>query len=320
VSSKPGTVRTTVALPATNVPAPVRIAFAKRRFAKQPRKAFQIPKLTLWVSAARGGGWCEGLQRSAVRFDRRQVSCRWADQRYGPIAATWSIQLFWGRASMSAVKTLKLEFKDGRALTIPLKDGFFLFRVPDEVLAQGGPSALVAYNGKGAEIGRQEVGFRLSPSIAFAGIQRPPGGARLARKRRAIARPTAAGRAVIWTAPSGLRPAQCYWLTLERAVYGGGCRHNVPAPRSLWEVVPLRFNAHGRTVEILWGQVGDDVASLRLRFQDGKQEQLAIEHGFYLYPVPPGHYAVGRRPAFLIASAANGRTLSKHLLVEYTAN
>ena len=87
-----------------------------------------------------------------------------------------------------------------------------------------------------------------------------------------------------------------------------------------WEVVPLRFAAHGRTIEILWGQVGDDVASLLLRFQDGKQEPLAIEHGFYLYPVPLEHYAAGRRPAFLIASAANGRTLSKHLLVEYTAS
>jgi hypothetical protein len=43
---------------------------------------------------------------------------------------------------------------------------------------------------------------------------------------------------------------------------------------------------HGRAVEIRWGQVGDDVASLWLRFQDGKEQQLAIEHGFYLYPVP----------------------------------
>jgi hypothetical protein len=302
------------------VPASVRIAFAKRRFAKQPRKAFQIPKLTLWVSAARGGGWCEGLQRSAVRFDRRQVSCRWPDQRYGPIAATWSVQLFWGRAPLSAVKTLKLEFKDGRTLAVPMRDGFFLFRVPDEVLAQGGPRALVAYGRSGAEIGRQELGIGFPQPIAFEGIKRPPGGAQVAQKRKAIERLSAGGRAVIWTAPSGVAPAQCWWLTLERAVYGGGCRRNVPSPRSLWEVVPLRFNAQGRTTEILWGQVGADVASLRLRFQDGKEQQLAIEHGFYLYPVPQVHFAAGRRPAFLIASAASGATLSKHLLVEYTAS
>jgi hypothetical protein len=220
---------------------------------------------------------------------------------------------------MRALKTLKLEFKDGRGLTIPTKDGFFLFRVPDEALAQGVPEALVAYDENGVVIGRQEVGVIFPPSMAFGGIRRPPGGAQVARKRKAIERPSSMGRAMIWTAPSGVTRARCYWLTLDRGVYGGGCRRNNPVPHSLWEVVPLRFTERGQTIEILWGQVGDDVASLQLRFQDGKEQLLAIEHGFYLYPVPREHYAAGRRPAFLIAATANGRVLRQRLLVEYTA-
>jgi hypothetical protein len=38
---------------------------------------------------------------------------------------------------------------DGRSLAEPLRDGFFLFVVPDTVLVHAGPRALVAEDGQG---------------------------------------------------------------------------------------------------------------------------------------------------------------------------
>jgi hypothetical protein len=312
------TARSAVAIPATALPPSVQAAFAHRRFATKPRKAIETAGFTLWVSGARGGGWCEGLQHAPIRFRALQVSCRWPVQG-NLIAATWSPQLFWGRVTPKNAEKLELEFADGRSMSVPMNDGFFLYHVPDAALAQGATKALVAYDAKDDEVGRLDLSSPIPPLMTFAGIRRPPGGARVALRRRAMQRPSEWGRAAIWTAPSGVAPARCWWLTLGSRVYGGGCRRKTPEPRSLWEVAPLRFTDRGQTVEILYGQVGDDVASLRLRFQDGREEPLAIENGFYLYPVPPSHAATGHRPAFLIASAADGRTLKKRLLVQYTA-
>jgi len=202
-----------------------------------------------------------------------------------------------------------------------MRSGFFLVQVPDRVLAHAAPSAFVAEDAQGKPVaGEKGLLGPLSsfPLGEFGGIQRPPGGAELAKKHELVARTTVAGRSSIWAAPSFAAPARCTWLQIGRAVFGGGCRRYQPPARGLSEVVPLRLRVRGKVETLLWGRVGRDVARLDVLFQDGSRKSLAHRDGVYLYPVPESRWAQGHRPAFLVARDDAGRVLGKRLLYEFT--
>src|SRR6476620_6401560 len=316
----------TVTLPPSAAPQVVREAFAARRFSSAaPRLAARLRSArgttVLWASPAHGGGWCQGLQEPRLRFTKTSVSCLWPNawmQRSVPVSGYDSI-LFWGRVPQASMRTLQVRFGDGRTTSLPTRDGFFLYRVPEHVLVHTGPRSLLALDRQGRRVAGVTTVFGPPPSLEiFGGIRRPPGGAVLARKYALVERPTQAGRASIWAAPSYAAPARCTWLQVGRAVFGGGCRRYQPPRRGLSEVVPLRIQVRGQILNLLWGQVGSDVAELALRFQNGSETTLPIEKGAFLYPVPTSRWIKGRRPAFLIARSATGRTVGKRLLIEYT--
>jgi hypothetical protein len=279
--------------------------------------------MVLWASPAYGGGWCEGLQQPRLRFSRLSVSCiwpkSWMRRRIG--LTGYMPRVFWGRVPQRSAQSLRLGLSDGRSRSVSMRDGFFLLRVPDGVLAHTAPRALVAFDDKGLRVAREPIGplggtFPLFDG--FGGIQRPPGGAALAHKRQLVARDTPVGRASIWVAPSFAVPARCTWLQVGRAVFGGGCRRYQPPRQGLSEVVPLRIRVKGQMLTLLWGQVGRDVARLNVLFQDGSKRGLAHPEGVFLYSVPRARWNAGHRPAFLVARGARGRTLGNRLLFEYT--
>ena len=199
-----------------------------------------------------------------------------------------------------------------------MRSGFFLFHVPDRVLAHAAPRALVANDEQGRRVAREPILFPGFMDSGFGGTQHPPGGAALARKHQLVARATPVGLASIWAAPSFAAPARCTWLQIGRAVYGGGCRRYQPPRQGLSEVVPLRIRVKAQVLTLLWGQVGSDVASLDVLFQDGSERSLSHRRGVFLYPVPRSRWSAGHRPAFLVARDARGRILGKRLLFEYT--
>jgi len=223
-------------------------------------------------------------------------------------------RLFWGRVPQRAARRLGVRLSDDRFMSETIRSGFFLFTVSDPVLAHAGPQALVARDEQGRLVAREEIGDFYSEPFAFGGIQRPPGGADLARKHRLVA----VGEASIWAAPSSLRPARCTWLQIGRGIYGGGCRRYQAPARGLAEVVPLRLRVKGKVLTVLWGQAGRDVARLEVLFQDGSRESLSHANGVFLYPVPAERWRSGHRPAFLVARDQQGRILGKRLLYEYT--
>ena len=323
VDFRPGPVRflRQVTLPPTNAPAAVRRAFAARRYsAAAPRPAGRTHTphgpVVLWVSPAYGGGWCEGLQQPRLEFNRMSVSCiwprSWMRRRIGMTG--YLPRLFWGRVPQRAARSLGVRLSDGRSMPERIRSGFFLFTVPDPVLAHAGPQALVARDERGRLVAREVIGDFYPEPFAFGGIQRPPGGADLARKHRLVA----VGEASIWAAPSSLRPARCTWLQIGRGIYGGGCRRYQAPARGLAEVVPLRLRVKGKVLTVLWGQAGGDVARLEVLFQDGSRESLSHANGVFLYPVPAERWRSGHRPAFLVARDRQGRILGKRLLYEYT--
>jgi hypothetical protein len=224
----------------------------------------------------------------------------------------------YGRVFQHSARTLRLRLSDGRSLAVVMRNGFFLFLVPDRVLAHAVPRALVAYDAGGRSVARAAIQF-LPPALgSFGGITRPPGGANLRQKRELVARPTAVGRAAIWVAPDKVSPAHCYWLVIRAAVWGGSCLRNHTLRRGLPEVVPLELPIKGRSLPLLWGYAGTNVARLSITFQDGSHTNLPHSKGIFLYPVPQSHWRKGHRPAFLVAHDTRGRVIDKRLLYEYT--
>jgi hypothetical protein len=186
------------------------------------------------------------------------------------------------------------------------------------VLAHTVPRALVAQDGQGRLVARVALPSFASPVSASGGLTRPPGGAALKQKQQVVSRSTAVGRASIWSAPDRVSPARCSWLQIGRAIYGGSCLRDKSLGRGLPEVVPLLLRIKGRTVPILWGHAGANVAGLRIVFQDGSRTSLSQREGVFLYPIPHSRWSRGHRPAFLVARDSRGRLIRKQLLSEYT--
>lgn len=184
-------------------------------------------------------------------------------------------------------------------------------------LAKAAP--FVSQKGKVAVV--QHV-LRPRPSLVafrgFGGIRRPPGGAALKEKRKVVTRATGVGPASIWRAPDRVSPAQCQWLLISGAVWGGSCLRNDTLRSGLPEVVPLVLPIRGRSLPLLWGIAGANVARLNVIFQDGTHRNLPARDDIFLYPVPRSRWNKGHRPAFLIARDRQNRVVSKRPLFRRT--
>lgn len=247
------------------------------------------------------------------------VSCLWPGwmRRRVPVTGYLPFE-YWGRVPQRGLVSLHLRLGDGRSLSVPTRNGFFLFRVPDRVLAHTGPIALRALDAQGRVVAHERLFSPFPEPMVFGGITHPPGGAAVARERRLVVRPTPVGLASIVTAPSSLAPTRCTWLQIGRAAFGGGCRRDNPPRRGLDEVVPLQVRVEGKPLRLLWGHAGSDVARLEVIFQDGGKKVLPVKHGVFLYAIPSAHWVTGHRPAFLVARSRAGKQLAKRLLYEFT--
>lgn len=308
----------------SRAPVGVRQAFAAHRFVSAPpREVARVRSphgyFVFWASPASGGGWCEGLQRPHGRFTRMSVGCVWPKswmRRRIDLTANYPTFLYFGRVPQHSAQTLRLALGDGRSLSVSMRNRFFLFLIPDRVLAHTAPRALVAEDSQSKVVAREAIPS--FPSFNSGGITRPPGGAALRQKREIVTRATAVGRASIWVAPDRVSPAHCIWLRIGRAVYGGSSWRDQPPPRGLSEVVPLVLQIKGRALPLLWGHVGANVARLGITFQDGSRTSLSHPDGVFLYPVPRSRWSKSHRPAFLVGRDKQGRVVGKRLLYEYT--
>jgi hypothetical protein len=123
---------------------------------------------------------------------------------------------------------------------------------------------------------------------------------------------------VRWRAPDRVSPAQCQWLVISGAVWGGSCLRNNTLRSGLPEVVPLVLPIKGRSLPLLWGIAGANVARLNIIFQDGTHRNLPARGGIFLYPVPRSRWNKGHRPALLIARDKQNRVVSKRSLFRRT--
>jgi hypothetical protein len=311
----------TVSIEPTGAPAVVRRAFAGHRWAGTPRAAVSLRtshgRAVLWVAPLRGRGWCEGLQLPRTRFTRETITCRWWSGSNGPFGGGFvGPALFEGRAAVTGGRELRLRFADGSSVRVPTRDGFYLYRVHERRLIRAEPRALVLRE-RGRAIGRFRLSTLYGGPLAVGSSLHRPGGVDLARARRVLSVRTRAGRVALFTAPSRLTSATCWWLWIRRGTYGSSCVGNRSDTTSLWSVAPLRVRVHGRELWLLWGRIGSDVGSLELRYQDGRRVPLARSDGYFLHVVRGPERVRGHRPALLVGRGPSGRVLRKELLLMF---
>lgn len=311
----------TVAIKPTGAPPAVRRAFAAHRWAGRPRAAASLAttrgRAVLWVAPLRGRGWCEGLQLPRMRFTGPTITCRWWSGSNGPFGGGFvGPALLKGRAAVTDGRELRLRFADGSSVHVPTNDGFYLYRVAERRLIKSEPRALLLRE-HGRVIGRLRRSSLYGGPLAAGGASHRPGGVDLARARAVLAATTRAGRVAIFSAPSKLAPATCWWLWIRRGTYGSGCVGNDRDTTSLWSVAPSRVRVRGKVLWLLWGRAGSDFASLELRYQDGRRVPLARKHGYFLLVVRGPERVRGHRPALLVGRGANGRVLRRQLLLPF---
>jgi hypothetical protein len=149
---------------------------------------------------------------------------------------------------------------------------------------------------------------------SFGGIRKPPGGAELRNKHRLLLQRTVVGPAAIWVAPDWAVRGSCAWLTIRQAVYGGECRRSEPQRHGLSEVIPLRLPINGHILTLLWGNVGREVTSLEVHFQDGTTTRLPLTNGVFFQVFPKQRWLAGHRPSLLVARDGDGFAFRKRLI------
>lgn len=116
-------------------------------------------------------------------------------------------------------------------------------------------------------------------------------------------------------------------LLVGRASDGGYCQivrsDRTPTNRSCSIALPNRdeigvsamnFGGAPGGVLLLVGPAGSDIATLEVRYQDGRTATAHLSEHWVLYEVDPSDYVQGRRPELLVARDASGNEIASERL------
>ncbi|MDX6439556.1 MAG: hypothetical protein QOF45_2139 [Gaiellaceae bacterium] len=206
------------------------------------------------------------------------------------------VRLFSGRAG-DGVARVALAFGE-RVVDVPLTGRTFLAELPNW------PDGFISYAKDGTVLERR-------PFLRAGGLPsptRPPHQVTKAREIASIqARNGAEGvRLFVADASDG---GYCQIVRSDRTAANRGC--SVPPPGAT-EIAVGAMNYGGAPggILLLVGPVGSDIASLELRYQDGRRADVSLHDGWVLYEVEPRDYVTGRRPTVLLGRDANGREVA----------
>jgi hypothetical protein len=253
--------------------------------------------LVLWIAPTRDGNLCLALQHpgehalspACIRRGQPRTIVSYAvDGQGGPAP-----RALWGRVPPGTGQ-LKLGFEGSNSVQVPLRHGFFLVSLDGRV-----PTSLTARRADGHVLARQRV--YVAP-VAAQLLMRPsradgsPSVTLPHQRRPLLHQQTWAGRLTLWTAPS-VFGGPCMWASLEGKTTGVMCEP------SLQQALPAEFSfgmngRNGNPIVELWGRLpAARVAKIRIRFADGRVDEVRAVAGYILYALPPsaslkGHQAV----------------------------
>jgi len=216
------------------------------------------------------------------------------------------LSLIYGRVDESAQR-LELRIK-GRTLDVPLQGGFFLFELPGVGDSETPALELIAYDEKGAALAREKHGL-------------PPGARSPLHVPRTVDVSGEKPLLEIETRRTK-RPIRLYLIESdgERCqvlVSPGGtgtsCGGRSPGAREI-SVGPNQIGAAPDGMLLLWGEIGSEIETLEVRFQDGRVERLPLVEHFTLYQVARDDFVHGRRPIELVGRNEEGGVVARRPL------
>jgi hypothetical protein len=257
----------------------------------------------LFVAPTGEGGYCWRLHfvSSCGRTgqDRPALSAGWLESDHG--GASWIN----GDFLDPEIARIELEYEDGTLapvpfvwVTAPIDAGFFSFDVPPEHLPAGHrATAIRAFDEDGDELARQKLPF--SDPRWENGPDGLPRAADRTQKRTLFDLRDHKGNP--WTIVVAPAPGDRLCFAYN---FGSGC-FTPKFPRTNDQ---LHLNGGG--VVSVCCAVGDGVATVELRYQDGTRTELTPVEGFLLYLIPPEHYRLGHRLERIAWLDAEGRKIA----------
>jgi hypothetical protein len=301
--------------------------------ADEAREVMSAPLSTgkravLWVAPTRSGGFCLGLSTNGRGSgggggcDRDRVG-RFSPGLSipGPVRPDGTIEppvVLDGYTLLPKGATVQIRYQDGAVaetplvwVSAPIDAGFFIYEIPERHWAAGHrPSILVLEDADGHELVRAK-GYLDEALRSMSGVDAKTGApaqALASQRRELISITTEQGtRETLWVAPRR-DGGQCHWLTSDgHPGRASGCPALGVAPRPAIAGGLLS----GSAPILFQGQVGKDVITLELHYQDGEIQRLQPVESFVLAEVPKRHWAQGHRLDEVVARDARGRELSR---------
>jgi hypothetical protein len=247
-----------------------------------------------WIEGDRG--YQGRLNIGSVCGPSRQSFFAFGTQRYrGNL-----VQLFSGRAG-DGVTRVALAF-GRRLVTVPLTGRWFLA----ELAAR--PDAFLSYAADGRILERHPF-LQLSPRPSTTA--EPHEVSQLREVARIRAR-SGAEEVTLLVAPAS-DGGYCQVVRSDRTPTNRGCSVARPSADEI-AVAAMNFGGAPGGILLLVGPVGSDVASLQLRYEDGRARTVPLHDGWALYEVDRADYAEGRRPERLVGRDAAGREVASERL------
>jgi hypothetical protein len=222
---------------------------------------------TLFLAPTKAGGFCQawdaplsvgGCQPGAETLGLSMTAVRdrgsWLLATVGP----------------KYVARVELWFDDGAVIELPITwisppiDHGFAFHLFERGERKRLES-VVGLDEDGAVVRREELRVRQ---------EGPPADAVFADRTAAIEVLSGSGPAVMWSAPTRYG-RRCTWVELER-VHDPYC------------TLPLHVRSTPQTV-LVYGRVGEDDATIDLRYADGESEAITAEDGLFLFEIRADH-------------------------------
>jgi hypothetical protein len=207
------------------------------------------------------------------------------------------------------VRRIEIEYEDGTVapvpfvwVTEPIDAGFFSFDVPPEHLAVGHRVTLIrAFDDNDRELARRT--FPFSDPRWESGPDGLPRVADRTQKRTLFELEDRKGNP--WTLVVAPAPEEKLCWAYN---FGGGCF----SPK--FPATPDALHLNGGGVVSVCCAVGDGVATVELRYEDGARTALEPVEGFLLHLIPPEHYAVGHRLREIVMRDAEGNEVATRAL------
>jgi hypothetical protein len=280
----------------------------------------------LWVAPTKGGGFCfEWTDVGGGCVKDRTVPSAEPEPSSGDVDpfvlgllvspdARGVLQHFDGHLMAPEAERLLVEYADGEETEIPfvwvsrpIDAGFYLYSVPTEHRRPGHQvTAITAEDEDGGVVARETFRLTAPPDVMRpvrlpdGQVSRLPQKALVEKARKVIDfRAENGTRVTLWVMPT-TEGGRC--IVFSR---GGGC--SSPGLRA----PPLSAGIHGGDPVLLSGEVGDDVATYELRYEDGRVERLHPVEGFILREIPPSHYARGHRLELVTARDRDGHVVAQ---------